>query len=552
LAVVVFVVLCAGVTWLELARTHALTVEIGPAMPLPDPEDWDNTLGNRYWHVDPEVTVRLKRGCEGIRLVTRARALSNGRPVPAWHAYLGAGGEEAPGRRSAGFVLRVRESAYGPAGYAVRFRATASCRSGGRRESASTTRLFQLPAASCFGGPLRVYDVDGAAMVTDADWDVPDTYPLRVGHLAHPGWEVDVPPRGRVVLGAPECNGFHAELGPGRHMTGGYASASRGAAFAGADARMTGDRHAGGVDVGATVEPIGFRCRTCPTEIPAKFATRSVSPTRSVVRVEAGMVRARATEGASALVRAGQQLSVVCSSQRRCRLTGLRRYEPGEAWNTPLRSGGHPFVRRLVTPAGARPPRSRLAPARSQIRLFVLPASSRVPEQLFVVWRRTVHGRPTGPTADEVDQQGVLLWQVAPARGRSVWRLLYSRRLDPYVPTAVDIGDMSGDGHPEVLYAGLQGSGNCGLWRLLVTTSGGIEEALRDANCETGHELASGVFHRREIVGPCPFSRAPAHCYGGVRDTQMRWDGRRLVAVRTVVRCLFPRLDPTRGCRARS
>lgn len=549
---VVFAVLCAGATWLELARTNALTVEIGPAMPFTDPEDWHNALGDRYWHVAPEVTVTLNRGCEGIRVVTRAQALSNGRPVPTWDAYLGGGGEEAPGRRAAGFALHVHEGAYGLAGYMLRFRANASCRRDGRTESASAARLFQLPAASCSGGPLRVYDVRGAARVTDADWDVPDTYPLRVGHLVRPGWQVEVPPHGGVVLGAPECNGFQVELGPGPHVTGGYTAASRGAAFTGAHGQMIGDRHAGGFDVGATVQPLGFRCRRCATEIPAKFTTRRVSGRRTVVRVEVGSVRARATKGRAARVRAGQQLSVVCRSQRRCRLVGLRRYEPGEAWNTAVGSGDAPFARRLVTPAGARPRRDRLAPARSRIQLFVLAASPPIPEQLFVVWARTARGRLKGATADEVPQNGVMLWERAAAGRRSVWRLVYARRLEPDTSPAVDIGDVSGDGHPEVLYAGLQGSGNCGLWRLLVTTSRGIEEVLRDANCETEHELSGGVFHLRKIMGPCPVTPAAAHCYGGVRDTRMRWDGRRLVTLGTVVRCTLPRLDPSRGCRRRA
>ena len=88
-------------------------------------------------------------------------------------------------------------------------------------------------------------------------------------------------------------------------------------------------------------------------------------------------------------------------------------------------------------------------------------------------------------------------------------------------------------------------------WRLLVTTRRGVEETLRDYNCETHHELSGGVFHLRKAVGPCPAGGGGAHCYGGTRDRQLRWDGRKLVTVRTLVRCVLPRLDPKRDCRPR-
>jgi hypothetical protein len=553
LAVFIVVVVSAVATWLEVERPNALTVEIGWAMPFPDPEDRDNVLGDRYWEVDPEVTVKLMRACEGIRVTTRASARSNGQPVPGWgDPYLGGGGDEAPGRHSEGFALRVPESAYGLAGYTIEFRSIASCRIRGRTESASAMRVFQLPAASCWNGPLRVFGVRGAVEVTDDDWDVPDRYPLREGYLVRPGWEIQVPRDGQVLLGAPECNDFRVRLGPGRHFTGGYDASSRGGGFVSDDAEMTGDVHAGGLQIGATVEPIGSRCRTCPALIPAKFANRRVSATRSVVRVSAGVVKARAGDGRGTLVRPGQQVSIVCQSQGRCSLVGLRLYQPGEPWDSPVLRGERPLVDRVVTRAGRRPPRHLLAPARAETRVILLPAGGEVPEQLFVVWSRTVRGRVTVPTPEESFEQGVLLWEPSTMGRRSVWRVVYGRRVaaDDYV--TADIGDMSGDGHPEVMFAGLHGSGGCGATRLLVTTERGVKEALRHEGCETASELSGGLFHLREPVGPCPYRQTGAHCYGGVRDTQMRWNGRKLVTVRTLVRCGLARLDPKRGCEPRA
>jgi hypothetical protein len=553
LAVFAVIAVSAVATWLEIQRSSALTVEIGSAMPFPDPEDWDNVLGDRYWMVDPAVTVRLKRACEGIRVTTRASARSNGRPVPGWgDPYLGAGGDQAPGRHPAGFTLRVPESAYGLAGYTIQFRSTASCRINRRTESASATRLFRLPAVSCSGGPLLVFGVSGAVEVTDDDWEVPDKYPLREGHLVRPGWEIHVPPKGDVLLGAPECNGFQVRLGPGRHFTGGYDASGRGVAFAGPDAELTGDGHAGGLQVGATVEPLGFSCRTCPIPIPAKFTSRRISASRSVVRVSAGVVKVRVGDERDTLVRAGQQLSVICRSKGHCALVGLRLYQPGEPWGSPVFRGEEPLVGRVMTGAGERPARHLLAPPRAEMRVVTLPAGGRAPEQLFVTWNRTVRGRPTVPTPEEVSEQGVLLWQVSTIGPRSVWRVVYGRRLAPDDYVSVDAGDISGDGHPEVMFSGLQGSGGCGVTRLLVTTEQGVKEALRHENCETRSELSSGLFHLRDPVGRCPYREAGAHCYGGVRDTQMRWNGRRLMTVRTVVRCTLARLDPKRGCEPRT
>jgi hypothetical protein len=553
LAVFIVVVVSAVATWLELHRPNALTVDIGSAMPFPDPEDRDNVLGDRYWMVDPEVTVRLKRACEGIRVTTRASARSNGRPVPGWgDPSLGGGGEEAPGRRQAGFALRVPESAYGLAGYTIEFRSSASCRIRGRTESASATRVFRLPAASCWGGPLRVFGVRGAVEVTDDDWDVPDTYPLREGYLVRPGWGIQVPRDGEVLLGAPECNGFRVKLGPGRHFTGGYDTSGRGAGFETTEAEMTGDVHAGGLQLGATVEPLGFRCRTCPTPVPATFAGRRVSATRNVVRVSAGVVEARAGEGRGTLVRPGQQVSITCRSEGRCSLVGLRPYQPNEPWSSPVFTGEGPFVDRVVTRPGERPARRLLAPARAQTQVIVLPAGGRVPEQLFVVWSRMVRGRLTVPTQEESFEQGVLLWESSTSGGRSVWRVAYERKVAPYDYVSADAGDMSGDGHPEVMFAGLRGSGGCGVTRLLVTTEQGVKEALRHEGCETRSELSGRVFHLREPVGRCPYRQSGAHCYGGVRDAQMRWNGRKLVTVRTVVLCTLARLNPKRGCEPRS
>jgi hypothetical protein len=550
IAVSAFVGLVAVTTGMELAHPERMTVEIGPALPVADPEDWGNTLGNRYWGIDPTVAVRLERECSDVHLSVRARALSNGRPVPAWDANLGPGGAEAQGPHRVGFVLRSPEEAYGIAGYGVRFEAVATCRHRGSEHRAAATRTFQLPAASCDGGPLRVYDISGEAEVTDDDWDARDTYRLRVGQHVRPGWGINVPPQGHVVIGAPECNGYSVKLGPGRHFAGGYDSQARGDAFFGPGAEMTGDAHAGGYRTkGGTIEPLGFRCRDCPTPIPATFAARMVSRTRTVVRVSRGRARVAVGlgRGRGVRLRAGQQVSIVCRSLSRCATDGLRIYQPDEPWDSPT-AGAAGFVGRVATAAGRRPRVDQLVPPRSQGRVAVLPAGSTVPEQIFASWSRTVRRSATVHELEEQGQEGVLLWQRAEDTRRAVWRLVYRTRVPPSGSVVFDTGDISGDGHPEVIFAMLQGSGACGTWRLLVTTSSGVREALRDQNCETYHELSDGALHLREPVGPCPYSDRAAHCYGGTRDRQLRWDGRKLVEVRTVVRCVLPRLDPARGC----
>jgi hypothetical protein len=110
-------------------------------------------------------------------------------------------------------------------------------------------------------------------------------------------------------------------LGPGRHFAGAYDSRARGDAFSGPGAQVTGDAHAGGYRTrGGLVEPLGFRCRECSTPIPATFAARMVSRTRTVVRVQRGSVRVASGigEGRGVRLRAGQQVSIVCRSVSHC------------------------------------------------------------------------------------------------------------------------------------------------------------------------------------------------------------------------------------------
>lgn len=540
---------CAGG---KATQTGVLTVEVGDSMPFSDEEDAYNTLGNRYWFVTPEVVVRLERACADVRLSVGARALFNGRPDRDWSdPYLGGGGREAPGPRPAGFALRSYEEAYAGAGDTVEFLARATCSDGDATTTATAKRRFELPSAVCDGGPLRAHEISGLVMARQGG-EGPEVR-LRSGDLVRAGSIVAVARGAAAAIGAPECNGFSTTLSPGTYSTGSYDRSGQGLAFTGKQIDAVDDGSGGGFYVegkGLSVEPLGENCRDCPVPVPAGYGVRSIGR-RIVVRVEQASVRLRSGNGRPVRVRAGEQTTVVCPAAESCRVTKPRLFQPNEPWATSIAGIERPVRRVLVTARGGRPRARDLAPPRATVETSVLPAAGRVPEQVFVQWERETRTE-AGPGAGQLQsEQGVLLWQ-ADREGRATkWRVVYGRRYPWYLSLGYATGDVTGDGHADILLSALQGSGGCGPWRLVATVAGRMREMFSRDACEMRMAIERGALVIDEPIGPCPDPQGSVHCFGGRRRVEKRWNGTRLATTDVSVECVLATLDPRRGCQPR-
>ena len=469
-----------------------LRLVIHDAVPRPDVED-SNPLGRRLWSVWPRFTV--EPACPGASVAAGSRTLLNGRPVPG-------GSFEGDGY----------------SGYTVEISARATCPDGRRAEA---RRDFLLPPASCEGGPFRVYDVRGTATVRDyAFVDQAPPVPLAEGHYVGVDSVVEVPAGGRVEIAAPECNRLRAVLGPGDYQVGSYERGG-GNWFAGPEIVAVGDRRGGRffVEPGndgrspAHVMPLTAR--------PSSYAVRRVRG-RIVVRVYEGLVGVTGRDERH-VVEVGplQQVSVLPGAARP---TSPRLFQPNEPWALESVRGW-----------------ARLAPRLASFSTRRLPPAAGAPEQRLVLWSRELRTK-RGP----VHEQGYWIWE----RKRG-WLRVYSRELAYGLHTAAEVGDVTGDGHDDVLLESTMGTGACGPRRLVAYAGGRTRELFSRGFCEGHADIVGGALRVRMGVGPCPYPDASAHCFGGMSTTVLRWDGAKLISSRRSVECRLPALDPKRDCAPR-
>jgi hypothetical protein len=364
--------------------------------------------------------------------------------------------------------------------------------------------------------------------------------------------------RGRVVVGAPECNGYHAILQRGTTSVGDYDPNGRGRAFGGRSVIVArADEHAGGfapTSLPLQILPTGTQCPECPLSAPASFAVRSAQ-NLAAVRVYAGSVFVGHFNGRYLRVREGEQLFARCAPASTCRLEGPVLYQPGERFLLTRRQP-RPLARLIRSVQ--RPPAELLVPERAEGNVVELRRHGTL-KLLAVLWLRGVR-TPPGHPIDEGKgtfvperstvsrQQGVIVW----LRTKRGWRRVYSKRLPGWAQYALRAGDVTHDALDDVLLTQLEGSGGCGVRSVSAAVNGGVREIFRGSWCETGIEAHGGDLLVRTPYGPCPVQPGGAHCYGGVRNEELRWSGRRFVRSRVWVRCQSADLDPQRECRKRS
>jgi hypothetical protein len=164
-------------------------------------------------------------------------------------------------------------------------------------------------------------------------------------------------------------------------------------------------------------------------------------------------------------------------------------------------------------------PDDALVPPEAQLTdRITLPTASGVPDGVAVSY---VVG--ADPFAAE---HGFALWQrfdEAPA-----WSVVLAF-VDPpregILGIRLDGGDLTGDGHPEVLtFEDRGGTGACGTWRVIAPAPGAAAEVFRRTTCDTQIQIAGDVLEVREAV----YEPGDPHCCpSAFRLSTLRWNGSR-------------------------
>lgn len=179
-------------------------------------------------------------------------------------------------------------------------------------------------------------------------------------------------------------------------------------------------------------------------------------------------------------------------------------------------------------------PLDELVPENARaVRLWRIPANLSAPAQLVVLWE---WGKPG---QDEIDPLGpppawgVGVWNKttvsAPIGGPGLeWRLEYARRFSRNSSVFVQFGDVTRDGHKDVLIEDSMGSGACGHRRVVVTVGAAVREVLDVPGCENGVKLGIGSVLTDRPGQHCKGLNSGAHCFRTRILETRRWDGHAL------------------------
>ena len=248
---------------------HRLRVVLHAGYPIPELGDTGNVVEDRAWLGTVDATATAAVRCVDLKLTVSQLISGVYGPAP-----VGVASQETVTRH---LSARGEYGAY--AHQRVPLLAEAFCRrpSGQTlRASVKTTVLIDVPPCT---GSLRV--LAGKATVNGRT--------VTQGTRIARGAITSVPRRGRLVLGAPECNGFRVVLPPGVARIGGYSPKARGAPFV--SNRLVGiraDGHAGGARAASLpvlVRPNGIDCADCALPLPASFALQCRSVSRCGTRL---------------------------------------------------------------------------------------------------------------------------------------------------------------------------------------------------------------------------------------------------------------------------
>jgi hypothetical protein len=149
-------------------------------------------------------------------------------------------------------------------------------------------------------------------------------------------------------------------------------------------------------------------------------------------------------------------------------------------------------------------------------------------EQVALAWQR-------GETDPFAIEHGFVVWQ--PAGTGSVWRAVYAftdRPAKQVLGVSFETGDVTGDGIDDALtFEQTGGSGACGTWRVIASSSGAAAEVFRERTCDTEIRIAGGALERQEAV----FETGDAHCCpSAYRFATLGWDGETFVETSSEIR----------------
>jgi hypothetical protein len=164
------------------------------------------------------------------------------------------------------------------------------------------------------------------------------------------------------------------------------------------------------------------------------------------------------------------------------------------------------------------PPNSKLVASRS------LPASTGIPAQKVIVWSRALREDP------QVLRFGLDIWEAG--------RRIYKHRAPVNAHAVIfERGDFTGDAHDDLLvFDYVDGSGGCGTYRALATQKARIRQVHVRLLCL---DQGSIHLHRHALVFRIgqvknPRTAYDIHCcFLFLRTTLKRWDGHKLVTIRS-------------------
>ena len=164
------------------------------------------------------------------------------------------------------------------------------------------------------------------------------------------------------------------------------------------------------------------------------------------------------------------------------------------------------------------PPGSKLVSSRS------LAASTEIPAQRVIVWSRALRDDP------QVSRFGLDIWEAG--------RRIYEHRAPVNAEAVIfETGDFTGDRHDDLLvFDYVDGSGACGTYRALAMRTSRVRQVAVRLLCL---DQGSIHLHRHALVFRLGRDKNPKTandihcCFLYLRTALKRWDGRRLVTIRS-------------------